>query len=99
MRKELNCSKPMLVVCSNCWRNVWVVEDGQQSVRFWSYRSTLNVLVIAEANVDGRIPHGLEKLSPRMLVEHPFTECAKLLPLITSVLQDLHQSQLREGKW
>ena len=76
----------MLIVCTHLWRDVRIGEDWQVSVRLWRDSGTLNVLIVTEPNVRGRVAHSLQQLDARMLIEHSFTECAKLLPLITTIL-------------
>ena len=76
----------MLVICPHLRWYVWIGEDGEITAGLRSDSGALNVLIVAETNVDGRVTHSLEQLRARVLVEHPFAERTELLPLVSAAL-------------
>lgn len=78
---------PVLVVRPYLRRYVRIGEYGYIATRFRGNSGALYILVIAETNVHGRIAHRLQQLRTRMLIEHPFTERAELLPFVAAVLR------------
>lgn len=77
----------MLIVRAYLRRGIRICEYGKFAVWLGSNRSTLNILVTSKSNIDRGIADSLEELSTGMLVEHPFTESAELLPLVSAVLK------------
>lgn len=77
----------MFVVSPNLRGYVGIGKDGYIAAGFRGNGGALDILIVAEADVHRGIAHRLEELRTRMLVEHPFAECTKLLPLVTTVLQ------------
>ena len=84
----------MLIVRADLGWNVRVGEDGELALWFWSDSSALDVLITAEADIDGGIAHGLEQLRARVLVEHSFTKRTKLLPFVAAILDARAESQI-----
>lgn len=82
----VDSSSPMLIVCTNLGGHVRIGEDRRFTVRLWHDSSTLDVLITAESDVDGRVAQGLQQLCTRVLVEHPFAEGPEFLPFVTAVL-------------
>ena len=88
----------MLVIRADLRRDIGVREDRQFAARLGDHGGTLDILVVAEANVDRRVAHGLEELGTGMFVEHTLTKRAKLLPFKPSVLNVIRSSNANKSK-
>ena len=78
---------PVLIVASYRRWYIRACENWQCTVRFWRSSSYLNVLIRAEPNIYRRVSRCLQQLGSWVFVEHSFTECAILFPLVASILQ------------
>ncbi len=94
MKPQMEVDIRVLIVCSNLGRYVWIVEDGGIAARLRRDSGTLDILVVAETDIDRRVSHGLEQLRAGMFVEHPLAECTELLPLVSTVLQRVSDRRL-----
>lgn len=76
----------MLVICADLRRDIGIREDRQFATRLGDDGGALNILVVAEADVDRRVAHSLKKLGTGVFVEHALAERTELLPLVTTIL-------------